>query len=83
MKKILIMMVAAFMIGSTQQVLAQKWLGVLNNVLDGVSKSSSDNSTNNTRSSTKKIITVIKIVLLQEVQLHYIGSTRLLQQRSM
>lgn len=54
MKKIIVIMVAAFMIGSTQQVQAQKWLGVLNNVLDGVSKSSSDNSTNNTRSSTKK-----------------------------
>ena len=46
MKKIIVMMVAAFMIGSTQQVQARKWVDVLSNVLDGLSKSSSDNSTN-------------------------------------
>lgn len=49
MKKILVMIVAALMIGLTQQVQAQKWLRDLNKGLDAVNKALS--SGNNTKSN--------------------------------
>lgn len=55
MKKILVMIVAAFMIGSTQQVQAQKWLRDLGNGLDAVNKALS--SGNNTKSNNSSAAT--------------------------
>lgn len=51
MRKIFIMIVAAFMIGSTQQVQAQKWLKNLGKGLDAVGKAMSSGSSTTSSSS--------------------------------